>query len=64
MIKTTRVTVLKPFNYSDDGVHVRPLAADDVVEIRDDMVGDLVAGGYVTEPKAPSVAKAARRAKA
>lgn len=64
MTKTTMVTVLKPFNYSDDGVHIRPLAVGDTHEIRDDMVGDLIAAGLVATGKAPKAAKAAARAKA
>lgn len=64
MMKTTTVTVIKPFNCSDDGVHVRALAVGDIAEIRSDMVADLVAGGYVTEGEATKARKAAKRAKA
>lgn len=64
MTKTTKVTVLKPFGYSDDGVHLRQLVESETAEIRDDMVGDLIAAGLVATGKAPKAAKAAARAKA
>lgn len=64
MTKTTTVTVLKPFGYSDDGVHLRQLVDGETAEIRDDMVGDLIAAGLVTTGKPSKAAKAATRAKA
>ena len=52
------VKVLKAFPYAHDGMHTLHLAAGDVVEVADDLVGALERDGFIGEADEDEIAAA------